>query len=68
MKRFFQALIEHESDGWKSNVTSPTGARGLGQVTQIVFQDMLQHHRKKLYQDRFRLIVYKKPELLIYLP
>lgn len=65
---FFLALIEHESDDWKYNATSKTGARWLGQITEIVFQDMITKWRANLFQTRFRNLATKNPELLHQLP
>lgn len=66
--QFFEALIEHESAWWQSNATSKTGARGLGQLTSIVFDDMHLHHRKWLFQKRFIEIFQQNPSLLNPLP
>lgn len=38
--RVMLAIIAHESQGFKVNAESPTGARGLGQLTGVAVQEM----------------------------
>lgn len=62
-----EALIEQESN-WEYNASSKTSARGLGQLTSIIFQDAHQYHRKWHYEKAFRIISENKPELFEPLP